>query len=84
MSTNETQIILDLTVTQETYLTVTLYVPGGDVDRGTGNNSIFSVDNSQTQFTNNTGSHSHNVNGNTGAVVNHQGLVVILDQILQL
>ena len=62
MST-ETQIILDLTVTRN--IPTPLYsVPGGDVDRGT-NSSIFSLDNSQTQFTNNTGSHSHNVNGNT-------------------
>ena len=43
-----------------------LYVPGGDVDRGD-STSIFSVDNSQTQFTNTTGSHSHNVNGNTSS-----------------
>ena len=43
-----------------------LYVPGGDVDRGD-SSSIFSIDNSQTQFTNNTGSHSHNVNGNTSS-----------------
>ena len=41
-----------------------LYVPNGDVDRGTGN-SIFSLDNSQTQFTNNAGGHSHSISGNT-------------------
>ena len=41
-----------------------LYVPGGDVDRGS-NSSIFSLDNSQTQFTNTAGSHSHNINGDT-------------------
>jgi len=41
-----------------------LYVPNGDVDRG-GGSSIFSLDNSQTQFTNNAGSHSHSISGST-------------------
>ena len=47
---------------------IPLYVPSGDVDRGT-NNSIFSVDNSQTQSTTANGQHVHSVSisGNTSS-----------------